>query len=106
MRWFQPEIHSMVRDCSSSAGKVGHFEVMLQIMNYCVNTSNCGLILAPNQKQDGKDKNFEFEILGHVAMDPRTCKSVTQYVTFLEGAPVMFKSSTQKVISLLITYAK
>ena len=69
-------------------------------MSYCIKTPNCGLILAPNWKWDGKDKNFDFEILGHVdsnyAIDPETCKSVAGCVTFLEGAPVMFKSLTQK----------
>ena len=68
------------------------------------------LNLAPNRKWDGKDKNFEFEILGHAgskyAMDPETHKSVMGCVTFLEGAPVMFKSLTQKVICLLVTEAK
>ena len=39
-------------------------------------------------------------------MNPETHKSVMGCVTFLEGAPVMFKSSTQNVICLLVTEAK
>ena len=49
-------------------------------------------MLAPNRKWNGRDKNFEFEILGRVdanyATDPETRKSVTGCITFLEGAPV------------------
>ena len=87
-------MYNAVRDCSrqNQQANTGHFKAMLQIMNYCVKTPNCGLTLAPNWKWDGKDKNFEFEILGRVdskyAMDTKTRKSVMGCVTFLEGAPV------------------
>ena len=112
MRWSRPEIYNTVRDCSRHNQEVnhGHYEAMLQIINYCVKTKDRGLTPAPNMKWNGRDKNFEFEILGRAdsnyATDPETRKSVTGCITFLEGAPVMFKSSTQKVTFLSVMEAE
>jgi hypothetical protein len=57
-----------------------------------VTAANRGVLLRPNQKWDGKDKNFEFVVSGMVDVDYaanlETRRSVSGYSTFLEGSVI------------------
>jgi hypothetical protein len=81
-----------------SGATLGHYKAMLQVMNYCHSTPNRGLELKPNQKLDG-NPNFEFIVEGRsdsdYAKDTDTCRSVSGSAVFLEGAPVVMRSSSQ-----------
>ena len=76
-------------------------------MAYCSGTPNRGLILKPKGNWDREDRNYEFEVTGrsdsNYATDPDTRKSVTGCRVLLEGTPVMFRSSTQRIVSLSVT---
>ncbi len=82
---------------------------MLRLMKYVNDTSDRGLVLNPTQKWDGS-KDHEFIISGwsdsDYAKDTQTRKSISSYRVLLEGAPVMFKSSTQKSVALSVCKAE
>lgn len=78
-------------------------------MKYICDTNERGLTLNPTQKWDDS-KNHEFVISGKsdsdYAKDMQTRKSISRYVVYLEGAPIMFKSSTQKSVALSVCEAE
>jgi hypothetical protein len=78
-------------------------------MKYVDDTSDRGLVLNPTQKWDGR-KDHELIISGrsdsNYAKDTQTRKSISGYRSLLEGAPVMFKSSTQKSVALSVCKEK
>jgi hypothetical protein len=92
-----------------SGATLVHYKAMLQVMNYCVMTADCGLELKPNCKWDG-DPKFEFIITGwsdsDYATDTDTRKSVSGSAVFFEGAPVVMRSSGQKSVTLSVTEAE
>ncbi len=83
--------------------------VMLRCMQYLTCTKNAGLLLKPTRKWDGTNK-FQFKIRGRsdldYAKDMQTRRSVSGYVVYLEEAPVMHRSATQKTVTLLSHEAK
>lgn len=86
-----------------------HFEAMLRVMKYCVNTADRGLVLKPEGEWDGKPDSIEFIISGRsdsdYAKDPSR-KSVSGHRVLLNGAPVMFKSGTQRIVALSVCEAE
>ena len=78
------------------------YDAMLRMMKYVDDTSDRGLVLNPMQKWNG-NKEHEFSISGlsdsNYVKDLQTQKSISGYRVLLEGAPVMFKSSTQKSVA-------
>jgi hypothetical protein len=81
---------------------------MLQVHKYSVDIIEQGLVLEPNRKWDGS-QNYNFVISGRLnsdyAKEPKDRCSVSGYVGYLEGAPAMFKSSTERTVSLSTTEA-
>jgi hypothetical protein len=108
MRWTRLEIQNAVQGLSKfmSGATLVHYKVMLRVMNYCVTTAGRGLELKTNRKWDG-DPKFEFIITGwsdlDFAMDTNTRKSISGSAVFLEGAPVVMRSSGQKSMTLSLT---
>ena len=82
---------------------------MLQCMKHCVDRPNRGLLLAPRRRWNG-EKDFEFIISGKsdsdYAKEPEDRRSISGSVIYLEQAPVMFKSATQKHVALSVTEAE
>ena len=82
---------------------------MLRCMKYCVETKLHGLILNPNAlwKQNPK---FEFEITGYsdsnFAKDRESRRSVSGWAAYLNGAPYVRKSKTQRFVTLSVTEAE
>jgi hypothetical protein len=111
MRWTRPEIQNAVRELSKymSGATLVHYKAMHRVMGYCVATMARGLLLKPNRKWNG-DPNFEFIITGYsdsdYAKDTDTRKSVSGNAVFLEGSPVLQRSSTQKSVTLSVTEAE
>mmetsp|Transcript_20158 Transcript_20158/g.42535 ORF Transcript_20158/g.42535 Transcript_20158/m.42535 type:complete len:178 (+) Transcript_20158:1903-2436(+) len=112
MRWTRPDIYNAVRDCARhmQGTTEDHYQAMLRVMDYVIATPERGLFLAPKGEWDGKNLDFEFEISGKSDSDYAKCKdsskSITGCVTYLNGAPIMYRSSTQKTVSLLVTEAE
>ena len=111
MKWSRPEIANSVRELSRfmSAATLAHMKAMTRVMKYVVSTPERGLLLKPNAKWDGSPE-FEFEILGQsdsdFAKDQTTRKSVSGYVTYLNGAVVTVKSKMQQSVTLSVTEAE
>jgi hypothetical protein len=112
MRWSRPEIYNSVRELSrfkTSGTTTSHVKAMKRVMEYCVATENRGITLETEQKWNG-DPEFELIILGRsdsdFAKEPDTRKSVSGNRTFLCGAPVIQRSSMQKIVALLVTEAE
>jgi hypothetical protein len=112
MRWSRPEIYNLVRELSrfmTTGTTTSHVKAMKRVMEYCVATENRGITLKPDQKWNG-DPEFELIILGRsdsdFAKEPDTRKSVSGNSTFLCGAPVIQRSSMQKIVALSVTEAE
>ena len=79
-------------------------------MKYCVSTKEQGLVIKPNKRWDGKDKNFLFEITGRsdstFASDPDSKRSVSGWYAMLNGAAYTRKSKMQKFVTLSVTEAE
>ena len=112
MRWTRPDIFNAVREVSRFTGRAtaANMKQMHRTMKYCVDTKHRGLTLKPFGDWDGKDKNFEFEIVGmsdsDYAKDPSTRRSVNGWLTTLNGAPVSFKSKMMPIVALSVTEAE
>ena len=82
---------------------------MLCVLKYSVDTVEQGLVLEPNRKWDGS-QNHKFVISERSDLDyakePKDRRSVLGHVVYLEGVPAMFKSSTERTVSLSITKAE
>jgi hypothetical protein len=85
------------------------YDTILIMMKYVDDTSDRGLVLNPMQKWNG-NKEHKFIISGQsdsdYAKDLQTQKSISGYRVLLKGAPVMFKSSTQKSVALSVCEAE
>jgi hypothetical protein len=72
-------------------------------MRYVLCTRDAGLLLKPSQKWDGSNEH-QFRIRGRsdsdYAKDTQTQRSVSGYVVYLENAPTMHRSATQKTEAL------
>ncbi len=111
MQYSRPDIYQTVRDLARHMGAATkvHWDAMFRMMKYVCDTEERGLTLNPTQKWDGS-KNHEFVISvrsdSDYAKDTQTQKSISGYVVYLEGAPVMFKISMQKSVALSVCKAE
>ncbi len=111
MQYSRPDTYNAVRDLARHMTKATqvHYDAMLRLMKYVDDTSDRGLVLNPTIKWDG-NKEYKFIISGwsnsDYAKDTQTRKSISGYRVLLEGAPVMFKSSTQKSVTLSVCEAQ
>jgi len=111
MQYSRPEIYNSVRDLARHMTVAGeeHFEAMLRVMKYCVDTPDRGLVLKPEGEWDGKPDSIEFMISGRSDSDyakEAGFKSVSGHRVLLNGAPVMFKSGTQRIVALSVCEAE
>ena len=111
MQWSRPDIYNGTRALSRhmSAPTTVHDAALKRLMKYVVATRNRGLVLSPNETWSG-DKDFEFSIHGrsdsNYATHPDDRRSVSGGRVFLNGAPITFKSATQKFVTLSVTEAE
>ena len=108
MQWSRPDCYNCIRDLSRhmSMAAEKHMQAMTRCMKSMVDRPNRGLTLKPDADWDGNPE-FEFTIGGRSDSDyakcPDTRRSVSGGRVLLNGAPVMFKSATQKHVSLSVT---
>ena len=78
-------------------------------MKYIVSSKERGLVLYPNRVWEGSSE-FKFRIHAKLNFDYVANKdgqhSISGGAVFLEGCPVMFRSSTQKFVTLSVTEAE
>ena len=87
-----------------------HYDALIGIMDYCVTTPERGSVLKPNGDWDGISMDNEIEVMVNMDSNYAKCldtrRSITRNVVYLNGVPVMFRSSTQKTVSLSTTKGK
>jgi hypothetical protein len=111
MQYSKPETYNAVQDLSHHMHKAmqDHFKAMLHILKYSLDTVEQGLVLKLNRKWDGS-QSHKFVISGHLdsdyAKEPKDRRSVSGHVVYLEGVPAMFKSGTERTVSLSNTKAE
>ena len=111
MQYSIPPIYNSVRDLARHMQQPGdkHMQAMLHCMKHCKDRPNRGLVLAPRRRWNG-EMDFEFIISGKsdsdYAKQPEDRRSISGSIIYLEGAPVMFKSATQKHVALSVTEAE
>jgi hypothetical protein len=87
-----------------SCGNLKALEAIRECMRYVLCTRATGLLLTPSQKWNGSNKH-QFRIRGKsnldYAKDTHTRCSVSGYVVYLDDAPIMHRSATQKMVVAL-----
>ncbi len=102
---FKAETYNAVWDLSRHMHEAtkDHYKDMLPVLKYSVDTSDQGLVLKPNREWDGSQKH-EFIISGCLDSDyvkePKDSHSVSGNMVYLKGAPEMFKSSTERTVTI------
>ena len=105
MQYLQPGISQAVHDLARQmmCGDKSYMDAMLQCMQYLQCIKDVGLLLKPERNWDGSD-NFFFKINGrsdsYYAKDTQTRQSISGYVIYPEGAPLMHRSATQMTVAL------
>jgi hypothetical protein len=111
VQYSKPETYNAVQDLSQHMHEATKdlYKAMLRVLKYSVNTADQGLVLKPNRKLDGS-QNHKFVISGRsdsdYAKQPKDRCSISGHMVYLKGAPAMFKSSTERMVSLSLTEAE
>jgi hypothetical protein len=111
MQYSKPEMYNAVQDLSQNMHKAtkDQYKAMLHVIKYSVDMADQGLVLEPNKKWAGT-RNHEFIISGrsdsNYAKEPKNKRSISGHMVYLKGAPAMFKSSTERTVSLSTTEAE
>ena len=110
MRLCRLNIYNATHNCARQmmlAGRTHYYNVMVCIMDYCMITPERGLVLKLHSDWDGISTDYKFKVTVKTDSDyakfPDTRGSVTESMVYLNGAPVMLRSSTQKLVSLSTT---
>ena len=86
-----------------------HVKALNTLIRYLMSTPNHGLTLEPDSVWKGEE-DFEFVIHGRSDSDYTTNtddrRSVSGGRVFLNGAPIIFRSATQKFVTLSVTEAE
>ena len=107
-RWSRPETWNTVRELTRAVTgpSMMHYNAMLRLMKYCVDTPKKGWMLKPKRTWDGKSK-FMFQISGRSDSDyvkcPATKRSVSGFNVKLEGAVIICENDMQKTTTLSVT---
>jgi hypothetical protein len=105
MQHLRPNIAQAVQDLAwyMSCGNLKMLEAMKMCMKYVLCTREAGLLLKPSQKWDRSNKH-QLRTRGKpnldYAKDTQTRGIVSGYVAYLEDAPTMHRSATQKTVAL------
>jgi hypothetical protein len=112
-KWSRPDILNITRELSRHfmTATKAHKKAMRQVMAYCVDTKEKGVIIKPKGKWNEHPENDNFfEIVGvsdsDYAKDRETRQNVTGYVVFLNGALVAARSKMQECVTLLVIEAE
>ncbi len=105
MQYSKPEMYNAVQDlsCHMHEATQDHYKAMLHVLKYNLDYGDQGLVIMPNKKWGGS-RGHKFVISGRSDLDyakePNNRCNVSGHMVYLEGAPAMFKSSTERTVSL------
>ena len=111
MQWSRPECQNPVRGMARQMAQPQehHYKAMISCMKYITSTKDRGLMIQPRGRWNGRS-GFKFRIHGRsdsdYAANTEDRRSISGGRTFLNEAPVMFRSSTQRFVTLSVTEAE
>jgi hypothetical protein len=103
IKYSRPDIANVVRELSKCMDKAtpAAFKEMKRAMRFVANTKECGLRIEPDEPS--KDK-FKWNMVVYTDSDwtgdKEDRQSVSGYVVFLLGVPILWKSKSQKSVTL------
>jgi hypothetical protein len=107
VKYSRPDIANIVRElakCMDGATPEA-FKELTRVLQFVVNTKDYGLLIEPKW-----DKNNQWNLVVYTdsdwAGDKENRHSVTGYIMFLMGVPVMWKSRLQRTVALSSTEAE
>jgi hypothetical protein len=107
VKYSRPDIANIVRElakCMDGATPEAYKE-LTRVLQFVVNTKDYGLLVEPKW-----DKNNQWNLVVYTdsdwAGDKENRHSVTGYIMFLMGVPVMWKSRLQRTVALSSTEAE
>jgi hypothetical protein len=104
IKYSRPDISNTVRELSKCMDKATPlaFKEMVRLMKFVLNTREFGLKIEP--KIPNNEFNFQWDMVMYTdsdwAGDKENRRSVSGYVIFLLGVPILWKSKLQKSVSL------
>ena len=111
MQWSRPDIFNATRGQSRhmKEPREAHDKALQTLMKHVVSTEERGLVLAPTALWN-EDSKFKFTVRGRSDSDyagnTDDRKSITGAVVYVNDAPVAFRSSTQRTVTLSVTEAE
>ena len=103
----RPDLANAVRELAKVLDKatIAHWKALLRTISYVFNTASYALKLQPSIR---KDRKYDLEVYSdsEFAGDPETRMSVYGYITFFCGAPVSWKSKSNRCVTLSSTEAE
>ena len=104
----RPDIANCVRELSKvlDGATQGSYKEMLRVIKYVLDTKTLGLKIEPDNKPKGTPWNIVCFTDSDYATDPVTRRSVTGYVIYVHGVPVVWRSKAQQSITLSSTEAE
>ena len=103
IKYSRPDIANVVRELSKCMDKAtpAAFKEMKRVMRFVADTKEYGLRIEPDEPS--KDK-FHWNMVAYTdsdwAGDKEDRRSVSGYVVFLLGVPILWKSKSQKSVTL------
>ena len=102
-KYSRPDLLNAVRELTRFGSKpsLAHYKAMLRVMKFCCQTRAEGLMINPNKRWDGVNKNYLFEITGEsdstFASDPETKRSVSGWSAKLKQCTIHEKEQNAKI---------
>jgi hypothetical protein len=109
MQWSHPDTFNAVRRLAwyMTAPREAPFQALMTLIRYVISTENRRLVLAPKEKWSPE---YKFTIHGRSDLDCATNtddhRSISGGRVFVNGAPISFRSATQKFVTLSVTEAE
>ncbi|MGL4341969.1 MAG: reverse transcriptase domain-containing protein, partial [Lactococcus lactis] len=103
----RPDLSNAVRELTKVLDKatIAHWKALLRTIKFVFDTKSYALKLQPSIRKDSK---YDLEVYSdsEFAGDPETRMSVYGYITFFCGAPVSWKSKSNRCVTLSSTEAE
>jgi hypothetical protein len=107
VKYSRPDLANGVRELAKcmDGATLGAYKEMIRILKFTIDTKDFGIKIQPKLNEDGI-WNLALYSDSDWAGDKNNSRSVSGYIMFLCGVPIMWKSCLQKTVALSSTEAK
>jgi len=109
MQCSYPDMFNAARglDRHMTATREAHIRALMTLITYTVSTEDKRLVLSPNEWWSSEHKfNIHGWLDSDYATNPDDCRSISGGRVFVNGAPIVFRSVTQKFVTFSMTEAE